>query len=66
MVGVVTLRRGKTPSTNSWTIVAPLKRSKSSFCLVSDTHYLYCIGGLADDGFLSDVDRYDSKLNLWT
>ena len=54
------------PSTNSWTVVAPLKRRKSSVCLVSDTHYLYCIGGLADDGFLSDVDRYDSKLNLWT
>lgn len=54
------------PSTNSWTVVAPLKRRKSSVCLVSDTHYLYCIGGLADDGFLSDVDRYDPKLNVWT
>ena len=54
------------PSTNSWTVVAPLKRRKSSVCLVSDTHYLYCIGGLADDGFLSDVDRYDLMLNVWT
>ena len=33
---------------------------------MSDTHYLYCIGGLADDGFLSDVDHNDPKLNVWT
>ena len=54
------------PSTNSWTIVAPLRSRRSSVCLVTDTHYLYSIGGLADDGFISDVDRYDPKLNIWT
>ena len=54
-------------STNSWTIVAPLRSRRSSVCLVlTDTHYLYSIGGLADDGFISDVDRYDPKLNIWT
>ena len=54
------------PSTNSWTTVAPLRSRRSSVCLVTDTHYLYSIGGLADDGFISDVDRYDPKLNIWT
>jgi len=33
---------------------------------VTDTHYLYSIGGLGDDDFLSAVERYDPKLNTWT
>ena len=35
-------------------------------CLVADPHYLYSIGGLGDDDFLSAVERYDPKLNNWT
>ena len=54
------------PSTNSWSLVAPLSSRRSSVCLVTDTHYLYSIGGLGDDDFLSAVERYDPKLNTWT
>ena len=36
------------------------KSHRSSVCLVRDTHYLY------STGFISDVDRYDPKLNIWT
>ena len=54
------------PSTNSWSLVAPLSSRRSSVCLVTDAHYLYSIGGLGDDDFLSAVERYDPKLNTWT
>ena len=33
---------------------------------MTDAHYLYSIGGLGDDDFLSAVERYDPKLNTWT
>ena len=54
------------PATNSWTPAAPLNSHRSSVCLVSDANYLYSIGGLADDDFLSCNERYDPKLNMWT
>ena len=54
------------PQTNSWSSVAPLSSRRSSICLVADPHYLYSIGGLGDDDFLSAVERYDPKLNNWT
>jgi len=54
------------PATNSWTLVAPLSSRRSSVCLVTDGHYLYSIGGLGDDDFLSCNERYDPRLNVWT
>ncbi|KAL9956368.1 hypothetical protein ACROYT_G037835 [Oculina patagonica] len=54
------------PLTNSWSLVAPLSSRRSSVCVVADAHYLYSIGGLGDDDFLSAVERYDPKLNSWT
>lgn len=54
------------PATNSWTLAAPLSSRRSSVCLVTDAHYLYSIGGLGDDDFLSCNERYDPKLNIWT
>ena len=54
------------PTTNFWTLAAPLSSRRSSVCLVADADYLYSIGGLGDDDFLSCLERYDPKLNTWT
>ena len=53
------------PTTNSWTLAAPLSSRRSSVCLVTDEHFLYSIGGLADHDFLSSLERYDPRLNTW-
>ncbi|XP_068671963.1 kelch-like protein diablo [Montipora foliosa] len=54
------------PETNSWMPAASLPSRRSSVCLISDAHYLYSVGGLGDDDFLSCNERYDPKLNIWT
>ena len=54
------------PATNSWSLATPLSSRRSSVCLVTDMHYLYAIGGLGDDDFLSCNERYDPKLSIWT
>ena len=54
------------PTTNFWTLAAPLSSRRSSVCLVAEADYLYSIGGLGDDDFLSCLERYDPKLNTWT
>lgn len=53
------------PATNTWTLVTPLSSRRSSVCCVSDTRFVYSIGGLGDDGFLESLERYDPKLDVW-
>lgn len=53
------------PITNVWSLVAPIPSRRSSVCCVSDSRFVYSIGGLGDDGFLDSLERYDPKLNAW-
>ncbi|EDO48272.1 predicted protein, partial [Nematostella vectensis] len=54
------------PTTNVWSLVAPISSRRSSVCAVSDNRYVYSIGGLGDNDFQDVLERYDPKLNTWT
>ena len=55
-----------TPSTNSWTTVAPLPYGVADAQVVSADGLLYVIGGGNSTGYLSTVEAYNPGTDSWT
>ena len=60
------------PTTDSWTVLAPMNTARAGFPLVEVGNALYAIGGRTgpggpcSGGAMSSVERYDIDTNVWT
>jgi DNA-binding CsgD family transcriptional regulator len=48
-----------------WTQLAGLPSARSNMALASFGNQIYVIGGLADNGVIGNVDRFDPQTNTW-
>jgi hypothetical protein len=62
---VATLERYD-PSTNTWTVMAPMAQARYDFPAVGSDQFVYAIGGGSPSGDLSSVVRYSLQNNTWT
>jgi N-acetylneuraminic acid mutarotase len=52
--------------TKKWERRAPLRSPRRGLALLTDSTYLYAIGGfVAEEGFLGSVERYDPTRDAW-
>jgi N-acetylneuraminic acid mutarotase len=53
------------PSTNSWTLVAPLCHPRSGVGAATIGNHIYALGGYDGQDHLSSVEKYDTESDEW-
>jgi kelch-like protein 19 len=53
------------PENNEWTMVSPMKCTRSGAGVASLGQYIYVIGGYDGNSQLNLVERYDTEHDIW-
>jgi len=53
------------PENDEWTMVSPMKCSRSGAGVASLGQYIYVIGGYDGKSQLNSVERYDTEHDIW-